>query len=293
MSRSEPRAVFGVHGVTPYNRETGVPYGELRIVKTSSISLSSELIELLGGSAKYAWAAEEGAIKAEMTLNVGELPDFMFELFLGKAPTPFVAQTTGSISTAANKNGVSVISGANGISSVSLLSGSSANLKFGKYVIVGASSTTFDVYYNSGIDLGRGTDGSFLTDSMKVASSVAFTASVASIPAFGLQFNQVGTPVFVVGESATFEVLPVNNGGTSVTIGGTVSQSFPEFGALVYAQKRGDGQMTEIDCFRVKAAGMPIPFEMGAFAAFEVKAKLLYDTSRDGIFSMRHVLATQ
>ncbi len=292
MARSNPRAVFGVHGVTPYNRTTGLPYGELRVLKGSSLSLAGELQDLMGGSSKYPWASEEGAITAEMTLNCGELPNFMFELFLGIAPTDNAAETTGNVSTAANKNGSTVIDPTNGISSVSVLSGSSANLKFGKYVIKAISTTTFNLYYLSGIDLGRGTDGTILTDDMCVGSAIGFTASVASVPAFGLQFNQIGTPVFTVGATAEFAVRPVNSKSTTARIGGITGQTFPEFGALVYAQKRGNQEMLELDVFRCKGAGMPLPFEMGAFAAFEVKVKCLYDETKDGLLDMRHVVPT-
>lgn len=294
MARSAPRIIYGVHGCTPYSRTTGLPYGELRVLKGSSLSLQGELQEQMGGSSKYAWAAEEGTITSELSLNVGELPNFMFELFLGKAPTENAAETSGNVSTLTDKNGTSVVDATNGILSVALLSGSSANLKFGKYVVKAVGTAIFDVYYLTGLDVGRGTDGTFLADSMKIASSVAFTASVASIPAFGLQFNQVGTPSFTTGDTATFEVRPVNSASSTVRIGGTVSQSFPEFGALVYSQKRAvaGGQLFEIDLFKCKAAGMPLPFEMGAFAGFEVKAKVLYDDVLDGIFDMRHVEAT-
>lgn len=289
--QNAPRITFGVHGCTPYSRTTGLPLGELRVLKGSSVSLAGELVEQTGGSNKYPWAVEEGVITSELTLNVGEMPNFLFELFLGTAPTDLAAQTSGSISTAANKNGSTIIHATNGISSTSLLSGSAANLKFGKYVIEGSTATTFNVYHLSGVDIGRGTDGEFLTDGMKIAGGLSFTASVASIPAYGLQFNQVGTPNFTVGDTATFEVLPVSSGSTSVIIGG-VNQSFPEFGALVYSQKRGNQEMLEIDLFRCKAAGMPIPFEMGAFNAHELKAKVLRDDSVPGIFKMRHVKPT-
>lgn len=292
MARTAPRSTFGVHSVIPYSRSTGLAYGEVLVVKGSSISLQSELIDLTGGSSKYPWASEEGAITSELNLNFGEIPNFLFELFLGNAPTDVSAETSGNISTAANKFGATVIDSTNGISSVSLLTGSAANLKFGKYVLKAVGTAIFDVYYNTSVDLGRGTDGTILSDDMKIASSLAFTASVASIPAFGLQFNQVGTPAFTTGHTATFEVRPVNSGSTSVVIGSTVSQSFPEFGALVYTQKRGNQEMMEFDCYRVKAAGMPIPMEMATFAFYEIKGKLLYDSTLDGIFKMRHVKPT-
>lgn len=289
MARKAPRAVFGVHGATPYNRTTGLPYGELRVVKSSSLSLQAELIELMGGSSKYSWAAEEGGITAELTLNIGELPNFMFELFLGKAPTAGSAETSGNITALTDKNGTSVVDATNGISSVGLISGSAANLKFGKYVIKALSSNTFNVYYLSGVDIGRGTDGAFLTDDLVVASALDVSASTAQLVAFGIEFIKVGTPAFTTGDTAEFEIRPVNSAYSTVRIGGVVDQSFPEFGCLVYAQRRGNQQMLELDLFRCKGAGMPIPFEMGQFTGAEVKAKVLYDDSKDGIFDMRHV----
>jgi hypothetical protein len=293
MSRTAPRSIFGVHGVTPYNRTTGLPYGELRVTKGSSISMQGEQQDLLGGSSKYPWASEEGAITAEMTLNVGELPNFMFTLFLGTAPTDNAAElTTGNISTLTDKKGTSIVDATNGIASVHLLSGSAANLKFGKYVIKAVSTNTFNVYYLTGIDSGRGTDIAFLTDDMCVASAVAFTASVASVPALGIAWAMIGTPAFVSDDTAEFTVRPLNSLSTTVRIGGITSQSFPEFGALVYAQKRGNGEMIEFDMFRCKGAGMPLPLEMGAFAAFEVKVKCLYDDAKDGLFDMRHISPT-
>jgi hypothetical protein len=292
MARKQPRAVFGVHGATPYNRTTGLPYGELRVVKGSSLSLQAELIELMGGSSKYSWAAEEGGITAELTLNIGELPNFMFELFLGKAPTEGSAETTGNISTLTDKNGTTIVDASNGISGVALITGSAANLKFGKYVIKALSSNTFNVYYKSGVDIGRGVDGSFLTDDLCVASALSVASATATLPDFGIEFTKAGTPAFTTGDTAEFEVRPVSSGYSTARIGGIVNQTFPEFGALVYAQRRGNQQMLELDLFRCKGAGMPLPFEMGQFGGFEVKAKVLYDDAKDGIFDMRHVEPT-
>lgn len=289
MARTAPRALFGIHGATLYNRTTGLPYGELRILKGSSFSMSAELQELMGGSQKSAWAVEEGGISAELTFNVGQMEDFMIELFMGKAPTSVAAEASGNVSTAVNKKGTSMISASNGISGVILTPSDAGDLKFGKYVGIALSANTFDLYLLSSIDTGRGNNASFLTDGMKIASALSVAAGDAIDAATGLTFEQAGTPAFVTGDTFTFEVRPVNSGGSTVTVGSIADQSFPEFGALVYAQKRANQEMTEFDFFRCKAAGMPVPFEMGAFAAFEIKAKVMYDDSLDGIFSMRHV----
>lgn len=291
MARSAPRSLFGVHAVTLYNRTTGLPYGELRVLKGSSLSLQAELVELTGGSSKYPWAVEEGAITSELTLNVGQIEDFMIELFLGKAPTALATEASGNVSTAENKYGSTVIDATNGISTVVATSADNADLKFGKYALVATAAGTADLYLLSSIDRGRGTNVDFLTDAMKIEAITVSSATHVSA-ATGLTFTKVGTPAFTTGHTATFEVRPVNTGGMTVRVGGVADQTFPEFGALVYAQKRGNQEMTEIDIFRCKAAGMPLPFEMGAFAGFEVKVKCMYDETEDGLFDMRHVKAT-
>lgn len=288
MAQTQPRIIYGLNSAILYSRTTGLAYGELRVLKGSSVSLTAELQEQMGGAQKYSWAAEEGGITSELSLNVGELPNFLFELFLGNAPTAATAQTSGSISTLTDKYGTTIQDNTNGVASVYLLSGSSANLKFGKYVVLAATASTFDLYYSTSIDLARGTDGAHISDTLCVASGVAFTASVASVPAFGVAFAQIGTPAFTVGNTATFEVLPVNSKSSSVVIGG-INTTFPEYGTLIYTQKRGNGEMLEIDLYRCKSAGMPLPAEAAAFANFEIKAKVLYDSDLDGAFKIRHV----
>jgi hypothetical protein len=74
-----------------------------------------------------------------------------------------------------------------------------------------------------------------------------------------------------------------------VTIGATANQSFPAFGAVLYAQKKGDGQMIEIDAFNCKAVGAPLNFARNAFSAAEVTVKMLYDSAKDGVFKVRWV----
>lgn len=288
MARSNPRQIFGVNSATPYNRSTGLPYGELRIVKNSSVSLSAELVDNTGGASKYPWASEEGPISSEMALSVGEIPNFMFELFLGKAPTLNAAEASGNISTLTNKQGTSVQSGSNGIASVGLLTGSSANLKFGHYVVKAITASTFNVYLLTGIDIDRGTDSEHIDDSLLVASALGFTAGSVSSVALGLEFTEAGTAAFVVGDTATFKIRPVNSQSSTVRIGG-LTDSFPEFGCLVYGQRRSNQEMVELDLFRCKAAGMPIPFETAAWAGFEVTAKILYDSAKNGVFDMTHV----
>ena len=55
------------------------------------------------------------------------------------------------------------------------------------------------------------------------------------------------------------------------------------------AQQRGSAEMFEIDLYRVKAAGLPIGFTTNEWSNAEVTAQAFYDSTRNGVFSMRHV----
>lgn len=292
MPLSQPRAIFGVHSVSPYSRTDHSFFGILKVLRGSSLSIEGEAVELKGGSNKFAWAVEDGEMNAEMQLRFAEYPDFVFQLFLGKAPTTNTAESAGNIS-AANFRGTSVISGTTGIATVVVIpTTGAANLKMGTYVIRAASASTVDVYHSSDIDHGRGTSGAFIDDSLKINQSPLSitTGANTDLAAFGLRLTGgSGTIGLVTGDTARVVVRPVNAGSTSVVIGSAANQSFPEFGALVYAQKRGSQEMVEIDCYRCKAAGMPIGLEMNAYSEAEVTVKVFYDSARDGVFEFKNV----
>ena len=289
MALTSPRSLFGIHSVSPYSRTNGAFLGELRVLENSSLSLSGENISLEGGSSKYPWDSESGAISAEMSLSFSEYPDFVFELFLGNAPTTNAAETGGSISGFANVKGTSVLSGANGIDAVEITSGDAADLKFGKYIIIATAANTFDLYCSTDIDFGRGTDGEYSTDTLKVATGLSVASGDAVEATFGLTFSKVGTPAFTTNDSAEFYVRPPNTSSMDVTIGNLVSQSFPSFGAVVMAQKKNDGELFEIDCYNCKATGAPLNFARNAFSAAEVTVSLLYDSAKDGVFKVRWI----
>lgn len=291
MSLSASRLLFGVHSVTPYSRVDGLFYGILKVLGGSSIALSGELVKLRGGSSKFPHAVEEGGLSAEMSLKVKEYPDFLFELFLGVAPTATTAETSGNCSTLANKKGTSVMHATTGIATATVKSADKLNLKFGKYVVKAASATTVDVYFSSDADLNRGADGEMQSDSLKItATALTITASTPTvIPNFGVELTGgSGTIGMTTGDTATFEVRPINDKAMSVVIGKNEDE-FPEFGAIVMAQKRSNGEMFEIDCYRCKGVGLPLAFNENAFTETEIKMEAFYDSAQNGVFKIRTV----
>ena len=57
----------------------------------------------------------------------------------------------------------------------------------------------------------------------------------------------------------------------------------------VVGQQRGNGEMVEIDIFRLKAVGMPLGFQEKAFSEAEITAQAFYDADQNGVFKLRHI----
>jgi hypothetical protein len=291
MALSNPRSIFGIASVAPYNINSKEFYGMLRVLENSSLAVTGEQIALQGGSNRFDWSSETGAITAEMSLNFSEYPNFVFELFAGNAPTLNAAEASGSVTTPVAGTG-SLINASTGVASVTIESGEEDELKFGHYVIKAASATTVDVYFSSQVDIGRGTNGEFLNDAMKVVSTLTVTDSggTTSITGYGLEITGgSGTVALTSGDTISFSVRPPNSESTDVVVGRLADQNWPEFGAIIMAAQQSDGQMIEIDAYRCKAAGLPIGLARNAYSPAEVTVKMLYDSTRDGVYALRHV----
>jgi hypothetical protein len=289
MGLSAPRVVYGIHSATFYDPKTDLPFGESRVLGNGTFTMQGETIELRGGSNRFPWSIQDGNINATIELALKEYPNFLMELFLGKKPTAVVADATGAVDNFINKFGVSVKNAVNGISAIAPLAGSEANLKFTKYVVKAVSANTVNIYAMSNIDFNRGTDVDFQDDLLKI-NSAPITIAIGSNPVanFGLDLTGIGTPAFVIGDTASFEVLPVHAGAMDVVVGG-LSDVFPEFGVVLMTQQLGSGEMFEIDVFKCKAIGLNLGAQEKAFSETPVSAKAFYDASKGGICKIRAV----
>ena len=292
MALSNNRLIFGVHSVTPYNITTGEGYGLIRVLDSSSVAVNSELISLTGGSQRFPFGVENGVSSAEISLNMSQYDNFLFEIAYGAKPTKNAAQAGGSCSTLTNKSG-SLVDATTGIASVSVEAGEEDELKFSKFVVKAVTSTTVDVYASSDIDFARGTDGSFENDLLKITSTpltIADTGATVSLAGYGVEFTSgSGTVDLTVGDTATFETQPINSESSIVTIGGT-SDVIPEIGLICYSQARGNGELVELDIFRVKLSGLPFGFNKYEWSTAEISGQAFYDSNRNGVMSMRHVI---
>jgi len=264
-----------------------VPYGIARVIQNGTFSLEGDTIELFGGSNRYAWQAEDGDINATLAFSVSEYPNWLFQLFGGKAPTQNAPETSGNIATPENINGVSMFDSVLGVASIAV--STAANLKFTKYTLEATAVDGFKLYAGSDVDFGRGAPTGFFDDSLLIAefSSVG-SSGVLTLTTLGLEITMGSAIDMVAGDTAIFEVRPVNELNRVVKIGG-IADEYPEFGAILYAQKAGSNAVVEIDVFKLKAIGLTLGAERKAFAQQEYSAKATYDSVRDGICSFREV----
>ena len=290
MGLSQPKTIFGIHSMTPYDRESLKPYGTARVLQGSTLTLEGETVELFGGSNKFAWAIEDGDFTtAEIAFTMSEYPNWLFQLFGGKAPTQRSAEQEGDVSDLENKKGTSIV-GAEGLLAAVTVD-TAANLKTGSYVIVADAADAFSVYAMSDVDFGRGAELDFIDDSLKIAefTDVAGLGSTHAIVGLGITLTTGASAAdFTVGDSATFEVRAINQESRDVVIGG-IADVFPEFGAFLYAQKSGSGQIFEIEAFKAKALGLGLGAERKQFGENDYTATLTYDASKNGILRIREV----
>ncbi len=290
MARNDKRTVFGIHSLTLYRRSDRLPYGQLDVLDGANFSLSGEIITLNGGSSRYAWDAADGLITAELAFTPKEYPDFLYEVLLGKQPTANTSETTGDTSTLTNQQGTSIVA-TTGIAAVGAVSGSEEDMKFAKYIVKAASATTVDVYAMSDVDFARGTDKVFEDDSLKITAAplTITTSTPVTVPGYGIELTgDSGTIAMVTDDTAVFDVRPINERNSVVTIGG-ISDEYPEFGAIAVAEKQGSGEMVEIDIFRMKAIGLPHNLTAKEWSVAEITAQAYQDTARGGVASFRMI----
>lgn len=288
MSLSNPRTIFGVHSVSPYSRTDGTPYGMARVVQGSTFALEGDTIELKGGSNRFTWSLEDGDISATLSFTVSEYPNWLFTLFGGKAPTQGSAEPSGNIGTIENVKGSSVVNAA-GI----LASGTATTPEDFKRAIIVLKATDTDeisIYAMSDADFGRGSDASFISDDLLIDTWSGITSGATHlIPNFGVTLTAGATSTaMTVGDTAKFELRPINTVNRSVVIGG-IADEFPEFGCVIYAQKSGSGAIFEIDAFKMKNIGMTLGAERKAFGQSEYSAKASYDSVKNGLCKITEV----
>ena len=287
---AEKKSIFSIHQVTLYNRTSKEFIGTLEVLEGSQLALEGELVELRGGSNKFTWQVEEANINSDVSLQFSEYPAWLLEILWGASIATNAAEANGSVSALTNATGASIFEAATGIATITALAGSEENMKFAKYVVKGTSVPgEVDLYMSTNIDADRGVAVT-INDLLLVEAGITITsAATTDLTDLGLQITG-GSGIIAMTEddTMTFKVRPPNSGSETVRVG-QKGASFPEFGMIVLAQKSGSLEITEFDCFKCKAAGLPVGMTRAQFSQGEVTVKMQYDPTENAVFEMTRV----
>lgn len=225
---------FGIHQA--YFEQISDPtYSAIaKILDSAEPDLAPELIPLTGGSAQLPWGAAPGLAAGTLTLPIKE---YSQELLRFLAPWSSDVDTldadgeaSGSITTAANAKGTSVVNATTGIASVTIATASS--LKPGRYKLVATAAATLDVYLDN--DLGGVT---YQNNSGKINTTAITITSGGATSYLGLTITGgSGTIGFTTGDIATFTVNP-SSSFLYKRKGGLIGTTPIEFKLTIFGEK--------------------------------------------------------
>ena len=291
MAVTAPRTYFGIHSIQAYRLSDRTPYGpEIKVLGGMNLNISPEFVDLNGGSSKFILATEVGTFTPEMTITAREFRNWMYETCLGATTSEVAAEAAGQVSTLENYNGTSAVDAATGMASIAAKASEEGDLKFGKYTIIVKSATEINVTNSSDIDNKRGTDIERQNDDLELYAAditIPGTGGTVDLPGLGLTITGgSGAIAMTIGDTAVFEVRPINNGSSTIRVG-SVDTVIPEVGLFAYGQKKGNGEMVEIEIFRCQMAGLPHNFAEKAWAEAEIQVKPLVDFTEDAVMEIR------
>jgi hypothetical protein len=285
------RQSFGIYSVSAINRSTNLPYGMAAIVGDCSVNLEASSVDNRGGSSLFPRATEITEIDSNATFNLRSWPDWVYTVFFGATvSTTAASATSGTVGTIANEKGTSVVA-TTGIATATLKSGEAANLKYNYYWVVAADPTTVDVYAASNFQFKRGTDLFFDSDVLKITTSplTIVQSAAVEIPGTGIELTgDSGIIAMTAGDVAFFDVVPPHNGVSDIDIG-SAGIVFPEHELILFGKQRASGELFSIRCYKAQAvSGGSIPMTQADFASTDITCKLLLDTTRDKIATVKY-----
>lgn len=288
MAQSDPISLFGIHDIRVYDRTTFEHLAYYRILGSVTIDVSGEFAELKGGSQLFIWDSAVSALNSECTIVGRELNAEQTEQSIQADVTSYAASATGDVIEEENVTGTSVYGVATGILTITPTAGASADLKEGWYFVKAVTATTVDVYALSSAGFARGTTGSYEDDAGKItASPVTITASTdTDITDYGFTLTGGGGVIgMTIGDTAKFYVQKPHGGAFKAVVGATPI-SFDNVGLLITSEDNA-GKMTSVNIYKVKMAGMSIPFGEKEFGEYNITTKIEYDSALNGIMEIR------
>ena len=281
MPIEKVRDFFGIKYVIPYNLTTKKPLVVLRAVGEISFENKVDAVNLVGGHTEAPYDTEYGQPEPTLTGTVREYPSELFQIMETCTVTDVAAQPSGNVGSVTNGQGTSVFKSP-GITSVTVSGATS--LIFGQYVLVALTSTTLGLYVN-------GLSDNFLDMQANIVATISTTtAGSVAVAAAGITLTVTGTPNYTVGDTAYFEVQPINTGSKQVLVGtGTVPTTF---GVRCIFPRKSDGVLHYIDIFQVAARGMSWKGVSREFSEFDINWTPQARSSDGAIYQMVRVLGS-
>lgn len=284
MTIEKVRDFFGIKYVIPYDLDTKLPFCVLRAVGEISYENEVEAVELGGGHTEAPYDVEYGQPSPTLKGTLREYPAELFQLMETATVTENSAETSGSVDSPTNAQGTSIIAGANGVSGIAVSSANKANLMFGRYVLKATGPTTLSLYL-------AGLTDSFLDIEGNIVASISTTgAGTVTVTAAGIELTVVGTPNYTTGDTAYFDVRPVNTGSTEVLVGAGTAPT--NFGVICVFPRKTDGVLHYIDVFNVSGRGMPWKGVSREFSEFEFAWKPTARASDGAVYQMVRCLGS-
>ena len=268
------QTIYGIHSMILTDYKTHEPVSYLKAIGSANLELSGESTQLEGGSALYPLDSEIVKISSKTSFTAREYPLSAMEQMLGGTKEVFAANPAGQIVDKMNLVGES-----GDALEIELAAGASKKLKGGEYVFLFTAANKGRLYAMSDIGGGSFED----PEKLDIAGEISFPSTGDELEEYGITLSLKSNPAPVEGDSCRFRIIEPGKTGEKLKVG-ALSSTFQEFSALVYAQKRGTGNIVYIELFRVKVYGMPISFEEKKFSEWQVDMELLYDDARDGVF---------
>lgn len=284
MTIEKVRDFFGIRYLIPYNLDTKEPLVVLRAIGEVSFENDIESVELLGGHVSAPHDIEYGQPSPTLTGTVREYPHELFEIMETVTVTENSAEANGSVGPGTNRQGTSVFSASAGISDIEANSSLLTNLVFGEYIFVATAAQTVDLHIN-------GLEDEFLDMKAAVVTGIdCSSAGSVAVDAAGVTLTITGTSAFVIGDTMTVEVRPVNIGSTEILVGAGTSPS--NFGVRCIFPRKTDGVLHYIDVFNVSGRGIPWKGVSREFSEFDINWKPVARSSDGAVYQMVRVLGS-
>lgn len=267
---------FGFHQCSFHDIANPAYSARAKIVDSLEIDLKPELVKNEGGSSPVPFSVAPGRTSGEITATFKGITKELVRFFTPWSSSSETEDTdgesAGSITTATNLSGTSVIDASTGIATIALDGSNVSSLAPGKYKVVATSATTVDIY----VDYDGTGKVTYQDNALKVNSSAITIAASTGTDTLGLTLTGgSGTIGMTTGDIAVFEVLPVSD-YLLTQKHGIIGGYHREFLLRAYSEVNTRGGINVFEAYRCVAFGnMGNSMMNKDFSSWEVTIQIL------------------